>query len=304
MEVRLFVVVVTYKGKQWYERCFSSLQKSSFPVQVIVVDNASNDGSVEFIRQRFPEFHVIESDENLGFGKANNIGIRYALQNSCDYVFLLNQDAWIELDTIEVMVRIHQHNKQFGILSPIHLTVEKNRIEKGLINYLADCRVTDKTLFEDLFFKRTKEVYETQYVNAAAWLLPKKTLETIGGFDPIFHHYGEDDNYIHRVLFHNLKIGICPTCYVVHDTERRIVSESGFLQTKDKAFLAELTNINVPLNLGLIGLYHFKKMFFKMMSFDFQQMRFHGNRLLFILKYKTDIVKSRRQNIVVGMNWL
>ena len=55
-------------------------------------------------------------------------------------------------------------------------------------------------------------------VNAAAWLIPKKTLEIVGGFSPLFFLYGEDDNYCQRVKFHNLKIGICPGSYIKHDS--------------------------------------------------------------------------------------
>ena len=91
--MKIFVIVVTYKGHRWYNKCFSSLQKQSIPVQVVVVDNASNDGTIEFIRKDFSEFVLIESRENLGFGRANNIGMRYALEHDCDYLFLNNQCA-------------------------------------------------------------------------------------------------------------------------------------------------------------------------------------------------------------------
>jgi GT2 family glycosyltransferase len=103
---KIFVIIVTYKGHLWYERCFKSLRDSELPVQIIVIDNASNDGTVEYIRAHFPDIHLIESKENLGFGRANNLGMRYALDNGADYVFLLNQDAWIEPNTIGELVRI------------------------------------------------------------------------------------------------------------------------------------------------------------------------------------------------------
>ena len=80
-DTKLFVIVVTYKGHQWYDRCFTSLRESELPIQTIVIDNASNDGTVEYIREHFPEIHLIESKENLGFGRANNIGMRYALDH-------------------------------------------------------------------------------------------------------------------------------------------------------------------------------------------------------------------------------
>ena len=219
--IRVFAIIVTYNGRQWYDQCFSSLFGSSIPIDVVVVDNASKDGSVDYIRNRFPQITVIPSDSNLGFGQANNRGIRYALDCGCDYVLLLNQDAWVDPSTVEGLVNIHLHNKEYGILSPFHLTPEKLHIEKGLLTYLDDYKTTDRALFEDLYFNRVKDIYQTSFVNAAVWLLPRAVLEHIGGFDPIFFHYEEDDNYLKRVLFHGYKVGICPKISAVHDCDNK-----------------------------------------------------------------------------------
>lgn len=302
--LKLFVIVVTYKGRQWYDRCFSSLRQSLLPVQTVVVDNASNDGSVEYIKENYPEVHVIAQETNVGFGRANNLALRYALENGCDYVFLLNQDAWIESDTLEKLVKIHQIHSDYGILSPMHLDAEKCHIEKGLISYLDDKSITDKALFEDLYFNRTKDVYDTRYVNAAAWLLPRKTLEMVGGFDPVFLHYGEDDNYLNRAMFHKMKVGVCPSCIAVHDTRRKVEADANFVQTSDKIFLSELTNINVPVDLNKMCVYHFGKTISKLVGLKFRQAGFHWYRMRFIMKNKKAIAKSRKRNIEVGPNWI
>lgn len=302
--MKLFIIVVTYKGKQWYDRCFASLRESTIPVQTIVVDNASNDGSVEYIREHFPEIHLIESKENSGFGRANNIGMRYALDQGCDYVFLLNQDAWVEADTFEKLIGIHLKHPAYGILSPIHLNAEKTGIEKGLVNSLDDLKITDRSLFEDSYFGRVKELYDTKYVNAAAWLLPRKTLEKIGGFDPIFSHYGEDDNYMHRVLYHGMKIGICPLCVAVHDTERRIVGSDKKIQTRSSSMLAEVTNINNQLSITGLCLFHVRKTILKLLVFKFPQARNHWKNMRFLCKNAKAIKRSRETNVIPGMNWL
>lgn len=304
MDLKLFVIIVTYKGQPWYDRCFASLRESTIPVQTIVVDNASNDGTVEYIREHFPEIHLIESKENLGFGKGNNVGLRYALDHGCDYVFLLNQDAWVDADALEKLVEIHSKHSEYGILSPIHLNAEKTGIEKGLVLYLDDRRVTDKALFEDLYFGRLKEVYDTKYINAAAWLLPRKTLETVGGFDPIFSHYGEDDNYLDRVKYHKMKTGICPTCVAVHDTVRRIDSTEKKVQTKDSVLLAEVTDINAEVNVGRLGFYHFRKTLSKLLILNMPQAKQHWQDFRFLRKNAKAIKKSRETNVLPGMNWL
>lgn len=302
--MKVFVIIVTYKGQQWYDRCFSSLRESTISVQSIVVDNASNDGTVDYIRENYPEVHLIESKENLGFGRANNIAMRYALDHGCDYVFLLNQDAWVQQDTVEKLVAIYDSHPEYGILSPIHLNAEKTGIEKSLLNYLDDKSITSKRLFEDLYFHRTKEVYETKYVNAAAWLLPRKTLETVGGFDPIFQHYGEDDNYMHRVLFQKMKIGVCPDCVVVHDTERRVAQGPSKVMTENRNLLADVTNINVPVSINSLCRYHFRKTCSKLVSGKKPQAKKHWCDYMFLKRNKKSIQISRNQNKIAGPNWL
>src|SRR5688500_16413925 len=102
----VYVVIVTYNGIKWVEECFSSLRNSAYPIQTIVIDNGSTDGTIELVARNFKEVHLIKSKINLGFGKANNMGIRLAYSNDADFIFLLNQDAWIERDTIGDLVNV------------------------------------------------------------------------------------------------------------------------------------------------------------------------------------------------------
>ena len=218
---KVFIIIVTYKGNRWYDKCFGSLRESTVPVQTIVVDNTPGDEDVEYIKAQYPEVHLIKTSENLGFGRANNLGMRYALDRGCDYVFLLNQDAWIEPETIEALVKIADKHPEYGILSPIHLNAERTSINMSL--GIGAHHRNDK-LMSDIYLDRVKDVYETNFVNAAAWLLPRNTLETVGGFDPIFKHYEEDDNYLNRVIYHKLKIGVCPSTRIVHDHQESSLS--------------------------------------------------------------------------------
>ena len=300
----IFVIIVTYKGQLWYDRCFTSLRNSEIPVHTVVIDNASNDGTVEYIRENYPEIHLIASETNLGFGQGNNKGMRYALENGADYVFLLNQDAWIEPNTLKELVEIHKRNPQYGILSPMHLNAEKTAIEKGLINYVADLKITDPAWINDLYFGTTKDIYNTNYVNAAAWLLPRKTLETIGGFDPIFFHYGEDDNYMQRVIYHGFKIGLCPQVKVVHDTERRVISKVYSDNDYKKCLLIDLANINTNKNLNSVFLHKSKKIILKCLKGNWKVAKAFFRDLIFMFDMKQKIKISRESNELERSNWL
>jgi len=92
--MKVSVIIVSYNFEQWIDRCLGSLRRSTSPISVIVVDNGSKDKTTQIIEKNYPEVHLIKTGANLGFGKANNIGIRYAMEQGADYFFLLNQDAW------------------------------------------------------------------------------------------------------------------------------------------------------------------------------------------------------------------
>src|SRR5690606_16588730 len=120
----IFVIVVTYNGMKWIDKALSSIPKK---YSVVVIDNASIDGTVQFIESRFQDTSVFAEKENLGFCKVNNKGIKYALENGAEYIFLLNQDAYIIDGAIDTLVEIHTANPEFGILSPMHLNDRKTK---------------------------------------------------------------------------------------------------------------------------------------------------------------------------------
>ena len=300
---KIFVIIVTYKGHQWYERCFTSLRNSEYPVQTIVIDNASNDGTVEYIREHFPEIHLIESKENLGFGRANNIGMRYALDHGCEYVFLLNQDTWIEPSSINELVKIHQQYPEYGVLSPMHVTADKKalyiEIEDGKTDHA-------NSLLSDCYFQSLKDVYTFKYINAAAWLMTRQTLETVGGFDPIFFLYGEDDNYLQRMEYHGVKLGLAPKIQITHDHqngERNNTNEKWhyrYIQSK----LVEYTNILKPLSIRGHLRYLYRKWLVSLLLLDKQSMVQYHEEIRLLQNYKIQIQNSRKINSIKQPSWL
>lgn len=109
----LFVIIVTYNGEKWIDKCLSSVYKSTIPLTTIVIDNKSSDNTVQYIKTNFPMVILFEYQNNLGFGKANNIGIEYALKNNADYIYLLNQDAWVDPNTFRKYKRNSEIESQF-----------------------------------------------------------------------------------------------------------------------------------------------------------------------------------------------
>lgn len=202
---------------QWLKRCLNSIPTE---YDVVVVDNNSSDETRAFIKEHFPHIILFEENENLGFGQANNKGISYALNHGAEHVFLLNQDAYLSPNTIDKLISVSTTNPEYGILGPIHTNAGGTRLDRKFSNYVKYDMSPD--FYSDFVLNRElQSVYEVPFVNAAGWLISKDCLMKVGGFDPIFFHYGEDRNYAQRVLFHDLKIGIVPDCFMVHDREDR-----------------------------------------------------------------------------------
>lgn len=301
--MKIFVVIVAYKGRRWYQTCFDSLRVSNITLQVVVVDNASPDDTVKYIKTNYPEIILIESEKNLGFGRANNIGIKYALENNADYVFLLNQDAWfINENTLENLIQIAEKYPDYGVLSPLHVNAEQTAVEKLLLNRIADYRTTDAQLINDLFFNAIKDVYSTKYINAAAWLISRKTLDVIGGFDPIFYHYGEDDNYLNRLFFHDLKLGLCPKLQIIHDADRpRKLYEE---REEEVLLMIEYTNINIEINFKKEMRVWLKRVFTNILKLRIERSKVCYRRFCFLRENKSNLELSRNTNILKGRSWL
>jgi GT2 family glycosyltransferase len=299
----VFAIIVTYNGMKWYDRCFGSLRRSIIPVKPVVIDNASSDGSVAYIREHFPEAVIMEQKENLGFAKANNVGMRYALDHGADFVFLLNQDAWlVQDDCLTQMITIAEIHPEFAILSPMQLYGDGKQIVYESKQYAARNEKND--WISDAYFNRLKDLYEVQYVCAASWLMPVNTLKTIGGFDPLFYHNGEDDNYMQRVHYHGMKVGICPTVNMCHDCGGRPKDYNAVTLDWRKYLLIQYCNINMNVDFGALLKSKRETIFFQRLRMNRKLLKTSVPEYEYLKAMKSQIEHSRAQNKIKGENWL
>lgn len=226
MNNSVLCIIVTYNAMTWIDRCLGSLSLSTMPVKALVIDNGSNDGTPEYVRSHFPEVVFLQNKQNLGFGKANNIGLQKALDEGYDYAYLLNQDAWVLPNTIQLLIDTQLKHPEYGILSPMQLQANGEHLDSNFLHHvIREHQTTGTSIKEDLYFNRLKEVYEVEFVMAAHWLISRECIKKTGGFSPTFPHYGEDDNYLQRCQYRGMKAGIVPMARAVHDREERKDSE-------------------------------------------------------------------------------
>ncbi|WP_449399765.1 glycosyltransferase family 2 protein [Chryseobacterium wanjuense] len=100
-------------------------------------------------------------------------------------------------------------------------------------------------MISDLYFQTLKPLYELDFMNAAHWLLPRNTIETVGGFNPFFFHYGEDNEYVNRVHFHKKKVFLAPESKVVHDGKQSL-QKVDYTKYEDLRIETNIMNPNLP----------------------------------------------------------
>ncbi|CAM3438808.1 glycosyltransferase family 2 protein [Aequorivita lipolytica] len=304
-----YTVIVTYNGRRWIDKCIDSLYESSFQNNIIIVDNNSVDNTVSYIKRKYTDIYVLAQEQNLGFGKANNLGISYALQKGADFIFLLNQDAMIKKNTLEKLIKVSNDYPEYGVLSPFHLDWDGSKLEY----YFSKFTLKNIELYSDYVLqKELKLLYEVPFINAAAWLVPRKTFEAVGGFDPIFHHYGEDNNYCQRLNFHKIKIGVVTGSFIFHDSKKRreppnyLFSEAYYLDEVKKLQI-KYANINDHYSERALNneLKHINKLIL-INAFKLNNRAICGYLKKYrIFKKNIEIIaQSRKQNIVKKPNYL
>lgn len=237
MKARILTIVVTYNGMKWMDRCLGSLSVSTMPSDVMVIDNGSTDGTPEYIFEYFPEVMLHKANDNLGFGRANNVGLRYALEKGYEYVYLLNQDAWIMPDTFRILVDAMEKDRALGILSPMQMTAGLDRPDPRFERWCPK-----RALKEVTRRMRFGKVYEVDFVMAAHWMISRECLDNVGGFSPAFGHYGEDDNYVHRAKAKGFKVAIHSGTRAVHDRELRPMTKEASMRLKCVASVVKVSN--------------------------------------------------------------
>ena len=228
--MKVLVIIVSYNFERWIDRCLGSLRSSEHPVDTVVIDNASQDQTLRRIKKDYPEVRLIESKTNLGFGQANNIGMKMALEEGYTHVFLLNQDAWIEANMVEELLQYDDGN---SLLSPIHLTGEGDALDRNFKLHALMRAYHFGQLVDDWATGNTHK-YATYEINAACWLLPAKIIREIGGFNPMFFHYAEDINYLHRLHYYQKGVYFVPKAKAYHDRAHLLYNHP-YLQRRRQA---------------------------------------------------------------------
>ena len=239
MDTKLSIIIPNFNGKQFIKLCLDSIRKQDYSFyELIIVDNGSSDGSVEYINEYYPELTLIENKENLGFAAAVNQGIK---SSSSEYVFLLNNDVELESDCVSNLLKcIEKDENIFAVSSKMVQYNDRNKMDDAGDEYTIlgwTCKVGDGKS-PDLYTSER----ETFSACAGAAIYRKDILDKLKYFDENFFAYMEDVDISYRARIWGYKCVYCPEAVVYHLGS----GTSGSRYNEFKIRLAARNNVYVP----------------------------------------------------------
>lgn len=221
----LSIIIVNYNVKEFLQNLLHSVEKASSNIskEIIVIDNASDDGSVDTIKEKFSSVKLIENKNNIGFGSANNQGLAIAKGK---YILFINPDCIVSEDTFDKMILFFEEHPDGGLAGckilnsdgSLQLACRRSfpgpwtsfTKVTGLSNLFPKSRIFARY---NLTYLDENKTYEVDAVSGSFMMIKKEVYEKVGGFDEQFFMYGEDLDLCYRVQKAGDKV------YYVHNTQ-------------------------------------------------------------------------------------
>ncbi len=261
------VIIVNYNVKEFLHNSIESIIKSShgFNTEIIVVDNASSDGSAEYILKSFPDVKVIANKENLGFGKANNQALEIAKGK---FLVIINPDTIVKEDSFRKVIEFFNNTPDAGmagckVLNPdgsLQLACRRSypgpwvsfTKVTGLSNLFPKSRLFAQY---NLTYLDENQTYEVDAISGSFMVLKREAYEKTGGFDPQFFMYGEDLDLCFRVKKAGYKVYYLHTTEIIHykgeSTKRSPIDETKHFYKAMSVFVNKHMSASLFINIIL-----------------------------------------------------
>lgn len=205
------IIIVTYNSVNYIARCINSIIKQNCNVEIIIVDNCSTDDTVIFLLENYPFVRLIQSKDNGGYGKGNNLGIKHA---NSDKIIIINPDTIMDNGCISQLLKPLDIGDKI-ITTPKILTYDSSVINScGHINHFTGLGFTRGFGEDPNYFSTSEYVSGTV---GTCFALKKKDMIELGGFDENFFMYREDGDLAWRAHLKKFKILYVPTSVIKHD---------------------------------------------------------------------------------------
>ena len=214
------VVVVTYNGLPWLEQALASVRG----LETVVVDHGSTDGTVAFVRERFPDVQLVEQ-ENRGLAYGWNAGVE---RTSGRYVLLLNSDAWLDEGALDALVAFADAHPEAAVVGP-RLRYPDGRLQRSVRGFPTLWRLATEFLYLRKLAPNTsalnafyaggfdhREVREAEVLMGAVWLVRREAIEQVGLADDAFFLFSEETDWAYRFVQAGWKLLFFPGAEATH----------------------------------------------------------------------------------------
>jgi hypothetical protein len=225
--INLSNIIVSWNAKEYLDECLQSIDKNAphFKFETIVVDNASTDGAPDLVAEKYPQVHLIRNPENLGFAKANNVGIE---KSEGKYVCLINSDAVVLKDCLDLMCRYMDEHPDIGVLGPKVLNRDGSlqptcrefpTFWKNICNAMALNKLFPKS---SMFGGYTMmdwshdTVRDVDFLSGCFMMVRRSAIEQVGLLDDNFFFYAEDKDWCKRFWKAGWKVVYFPHAKAIH----------------------------------------------------------------------------------------
>ncbi|MBI5204625.1 MAG: glycosyltransferase family 2 protein [Nitrospirae bacterium] len=221
----LSIIIVNYNGLKFLRECLLSIaEHAACPHEVIIVDNASTDGSREYLREHFPEVTLVTSEKNLGFAGGNNLGAAHA---KGDLLLLLNNDARL-MSSLMPAIRAFETDEQLGVLG-CRMSYSDDRLQPSIGFEATPLRLVlswvgiGRFKFAPAIFKRVDNdachylsTREAAWVSGAFLMTRQELWGRLGGLDERYFMYIEDVDYCKRTRMAGYRVAYTPNVKIIH----------------------------------------------------------------------------------------
>jgi len=209
----VMAAVINYNGMEWLGDCLSGLAVTDYPgLEIVVIDNASRDGSAGFVKEKFSRVKLVENRVNAGFAGAANLAIDMAIARGAKYAVLLNPDIKVSGDWMRELVKAADSDERIAISMPLHYDYDGNDPDPNQMKILSD----NPDFVNDRNRGEPKEIYGVNSAIGGCMMIRTDIAKSIGRFDTIYFLYAEDSDFARRAIFHGYKIVVAMNSKIMH----------------------------------------------------------------------------------------
>lgn len=224
------IIVTNNNGKAFLPDCLSSIKSQTYRnIEIILVDNNSDDDSISYTKKKFPTVKIVRNNENMGYASGNNIGLKHA---KGDYILILNNDVKLQPDLVEKLLKAYDEIPNLGAVQPmVKLMREPDRLDccgsfwtnTGFNYHYGIYKKADNPLYN--------KKYRVYSLKGVCMLIPRKIIDRVRLFDDDYWCYFEETDFCHRLWIAGYECWYYPTSYLYHHMSgTRLKKSEAFIQ--------------------------------------------------------------------------